>query len=252
MMSIFKHGTKSLVLFLVLLLGGSSLQAKDLVIDLSAPIVQITTAFSGTELLLFGAKRGAGDVIVVVRGPLENQTVHLKERKLGIWVNTEHLTFDGLPSYYWVSSNRPLYDILPADTLARLQIGVDEVQIQPTDTNANSAATIAFRAALIRDKIRKKLYSEDASPLLFLNDMLFRTRINFPANVSVGEFAIETFLVRDQEIITSETTLLNVRKFGLEAEIYDFAHKQSLLYGIFAVIIACVAGWLANAAFRRS
>ena len=44
MTSIFKHGTKSLVFFLVLLLGGSSLQAKDLVIDLSAPIVQITTA----------------------------------------------------------------------------------------------------------------------------------------------------------------------------------------------------------------
>lgn len=247
-----KRTSKSLVLFLVLLLGGSSLQAKDLVIDLSAPIVQITTAFSGTELLLFGAKRGDGDVIVVVRGPLENQTVHLKERKFGIWVNTENLTFNDLPSYYWVASNRPVFDILPADTLTRLQIGLDEITIQPTDNNANSAEAIAFRAALIRDKVRKKLYSEDVSPLLFLNDMLFRTQINFPANVSVGEFAIETYLVRDQEVITSETTLLHVRKFGLEAEIYDFAHNQSLLYGIFAVIIACIAGWLANAAFRRS
>lgn len=243
---------KSLVLCLVLLLGGSGLQAKDLVIDLSAPIVQITAGFSGTELLLFGAKRGAGDVIVVVRGPLEAQTVHLKERKLGIWVNTEHLTFSDLPSYYWVASNRPIFDILPADTLTRLQIGLDEIQITPTDPNANPAEAIAFRAALVRDKARKKLYSEETSPLLFLNDMLFKTKINFPANVSVGEFAIETYLVRNKEIITSETTLLNVRKFGLEAEIYDFAHQQSLLYGIFAVIIACVAGWLANAAFRRS
>ncbi|WNJ98704.1 TIGR02186 family protein [Thalassospiraceae bacterium LMO-JJ14] len=247
-----KRNGKSLVLFLVLLLGGSSLHAKDLVIDLSAPIVQITAAFSGTELLLFGAKRGDGDVIVVVRGPLENQTVHLKERKFGIWVNTENLKFNDLPSYYWVASNRPVFDVLPADTLTRLQIGLDEITIQPTDKNANSAEAIAFRAALIRDKVRKKLYSEDVSPLLFLNDMLFRTKINFPANVSVGEFAIETYLVRDQEVITSETTLLHVRKFGLEAEIYDFAHNQSLLYGIFAVIIACVAGWLANAAFRRS
>ena len=167
--------------------------------------------------MLFGAKRGDGDVIVVVRGPLENQTVHLKERKFGIWVNTENLTFNDLPSYYWVASNRPVFDILPADTLTRLQIGLDEITIQPTDNNANSAEAIAFRAALIRDKVRKKLYSEDVSPLLFLNDMLFRTQINFPANVSVGEFAIETYLVRDQEVITSETTLLHVRKFGLEA-----------------------------------
>ena len=144
-----------------------------------------------------------------------------------------------------------MYDILPADTLTRLQIGLDEVQITPLEEDANSAEKIAFRAALVRDKVRKRLYSEEASPLLFLNDMLFRTKINFPANVSVGEFAIETYLVRDEQVITSETTLLNVRKFGLEAEIYNFAHQQSLLYGIFAVVIACAAGWLANAAFRR-
>ena len=246
-----KRYLKLMTCAIALLVSASSLQAKDLVVDLSAPIVRITTGFSGTELLLFGAKRGPGDVIVVIRGPLEDQTVHLKERKLGIWVNTEHLKFEDVPSFYWVASNRPVYDILPADTLTRLQIGLDEVPITPVEEDANSAEKIAFRAALVRDKVRKRLYSEDASPLLFLNDMLFRTRINFPANVSVGEFAIETYLVRDQEVITSETTLLHVRKFGLEAEIYNFAHQQSLLYGIFAVVIACAAGWLANAAFRR-
>lgn len=246
-----KRALKVLTCSLALLLGASSLNARDLVVDLSAPIVQITAGFSGTELLLFGAKRGEGDVIVVVRGPLENQTVHLKERKLGVWVNTENLTFEGIPSYYWVASNRPVFDILPEDTLARLQIGLDEVQMSTVEENPNSAVKIAFRAALVRDKVRKRLYAEDALPLLFRNDMLFHTTINFPASVSVGEFAIETYLVRDEEVITSETTLLNVRKFGLEAEIYDFAHQQSLLYGIFAVIIACAAGWLANAAFRR-
>lgn len=226
-------------------------QAKEIVIDLSAKIVKITAGFAGTELLLFGAKRGSGDVIVVVRGPLERKTVHLKERKFGIWVNTDNLAFDNIPSYYWVSSNKPVNEMLPADTLTRHQIGLDDLEIAPENEDANAAQAIAFGAALIREKVRKKLYSEDASPLLFLNDMLFRTQIKFPANVSVGEFAIETYLVRDNEIVTSETTLLSVRKFGLEAKIYNFAHSHALLYGIFAVIIACFAGWLANAAFKR-
>lgn len=226
-------------------------QAKEIVVDLSAPIVKITAGFAGTELLLFGAKRGPGDVIVVVRGPLERKTVHLKERKFGIWVNTDNLAFDDIPSYYWVSSNKPVNEMLPADTLTRHQIGLDDIEIVPENEDADSAQSIAFSAALVREKIRKKLYSEDSSPLLFLNDMLFRTQIKFPANVSVGEFAIETYLVRDNEIVTSETTLLSVRKFGLEAKIYDFAHSHALLYGIFAVIIACFAGWLANAAFKR-
>lgn len=238
-------------LFAAVLCTSVSVQAKELVVDLSAPIVKITAGFAGTELLLFGAKRGPGDVIVVVRGPLERKTVHLKERKFGIWVNTDNLAFDDIPSYYWFSSNKPVNKMLPADVLTRHQIGLDEIQILPENEDANVAQAIAFSAALVREKVRKKLYSKDASPLLFLNDMLFRTRIEFPANVSVGEFAIETYLVRDNEIITSETTLLNVRKFGLEAKIYNFAHDHALLYGIFAVIIACFAGWLANAAFKR-
>ena len=110
---------------------------------------------------------------------------------------------------------------------------------------------IAFSEALKREKVRKELYHNASSSLLFVDDVLFRTNVKFPANVSVGEFGIQTYLVRDQKIITSKTTLLNVRKFGLEAGIYDFAHRHSFLYGVFAVIIACVAGWAANAAFKR-
>lgn len=235
---------------LALLVSGSA-SGKDLVVDLSAPIVQITTGFAGTELLLFGAKRGAGDVVVVVRGPWERQVARRKERILGVWVNREELEFKDIPSYYWIASNQPVEDVLPHELRDLHQIGLDQLILSPADPKAETAKTIAFRAALVRNKVRKGLYLPEAAPLLFVDDMLFRTRVRFPANVSVGTFGIETYLVRDQKIVATETTLLNVRKFGLEAGIYDFAHRQSLLYGIVAVVIACAAGWAANAAFRR-
>ena len=126
------------------------------------------------------------------------------------------------------------------------------MQLPTIDPKADPTKKIAFRDALIRNKIKSGLYAPDEAPLLFVNDLLFRTNVRFPANVSVGTFGIETYLVRDHKIVDTETTLLNVRKFGLEASIYDFAHRKALLYGVIAVIIAAAAGWLANAAFRRS
>jgi hypothetical protein len=53
-------------------------------------------------------------------------------------------------------------------------------------------------------------------------------------------------------MVAFETTLLNVRKFGIEAAIYNFAHRHSLAYGFLAIIVAVLAGWTANAAFRKA
>ena len=238
-------------LLLLGIVGSSVAQSKDLVVDLSSPIVRITTGFAGADLLLFGAKQGEGDIIVVVRGPWETQTVRRKDRVLGVWVNTEQMVFEDVPSYYWVASNKPIEDLLSFEDRDINQIGLADLTLTPADENADPTKAIAYRDALIRNKIVSRLYSEAPEQILFVDDVLFRTHVNFPANVSVGTFGIETYLVRDQEIVATTTTLLNVRKFGIEAEVFNFAHEQSFLYGIVAVIIACAAGWLANAPFRR-
>ena len=58
--------------------------------------------------------------------------------------------------------------------------------------------------------------------------------------------------MRDGMIVSDQLTPLVVRKVGLEAEIYQFAHQHSALYGIIAIVIALGAGWLAGVVFRRA
>jgi len=48
------------------------------------------------------------------------------------------------------------------------------------------------------------------------------------------------------------TVLWCHNKFGVEAVIFDFAYEQSALYGVIAILIALMAGWLAHIAFRRA
>lgn len=223
---------------------------EELVVDLSETVVAITAGFSGTELLLYGV--GEGDVIVEVRGPFRDEVVRRKSRTLGIWVNQDKMVFEQAPSFYAVAGNRPIGDLLSPEALAEARIGPENLDLVPRDKNADPQVVEEFRQALVRNKQRQGLYSTVQGNVTFKSSTLFRTRIRFPANVPVGTYGVNVYLVRDGNIIHDRTTLLNVRKFGIEASTYDFAHRHSLSYGVLAVLIAAMAGWLANVIFRKA
>jgi len=241
-----------LVMVAGLILGTTPfLRAQDLVIDLSDPIVAITAGFAGTEVLLFGATRSEGDLIVVVRGPQQNHIIRRKERVGGIWVNRDEVEFSGIPAFYAIAANRPIDEFIPTVDADIHQIGVEKLIFRPVAHQLPVDDITQFSDALIRIKQRDNLYSEEAAELVYLGNGLFRTEVNFPANVAVGTYGIDVYLFQDGELVENQTSLLNVRKFGLEAGIFDFAQRHSLAYGVLAVLIAGLAGWLANVAFRK-
>ncbi len=242
-----------LLLGIALVLGiFQSAHASEISVDLADPVVQITAGFSGTDLLLFGVAPGDGDIVIVVRGPIHDQTVRKKDRVLGVWVNKDEITLEDVPAFYAMASNRSLDEFLPGGIANIHQIGLENLQFHPKDKSQITGDWDHFRHALLRNKQRQGLYTWDPQPLIFKGNRLFRTNIRFPANVSVGTFGIETYLIRKGELADSHTTILHVRKFGIEASVYDFAHRHSFAYGILAVLIACFAGWAANAAFRKA
>lgn len=247
---------KSLSLLVIglmfVLLVHDKANARELTVDLTSPIVQITAGFAGTNMLLYGVTPQEGDIVVVVRGPQENIVVRRQDRTFGIWINKEQLEFKDIPSFYAIASNLALDEFLPSDIAAIYQIGVDNLVLESINPTSEEKIQGHFRHALIRNKQRQGLYNPESQPLLFLGNGMFRTKLNFPANVTVGTYSIDVHLIRQGELVTSETTLLNVRKFGIEAKIFEFAHRFSFYYGIIAVLIACIAGWAANAIFRKS
>lgn len=226
--------------------------AEELVVDLSAPVVAITTGFTGADMLLFGVVAGAGDVVVVVRGPPRDEVVRRKERIAGVWVNRDQMAFDQVPSFYATASNRPLSEFLSLSLRLDNQIGVRSLELKPKDKTLDAVAVGRYRDALLRNKQRQGLYGQRPGNVTFLGKRLFRTTITFPANVATGTYSIDVYLVRDEKIVSWKTTLLTVRKFGFEAGVFDFAHRHSLAYGVLAILIAAMAGWLASAVFRRA
>ncbi len=221
-----------------------------LLADLTSHLIAITTGFTGTSVVLFGATDGPGDVIAIVRGPEQDVVVRQKRHLGGIWINAHEVAFAAVPSYYAVFSNRPLDQIASSGMRALHQIGLSNVRLEPRDAARPPGEIATFRAALLDEERRQGVYAEQPSSVSFLGDRLFRANIAFPANVPTGTYFVEILLVRDGNVVSGQTTPLVVSEIGLNADLNEFAVRNALLYGVIAVLGAVLLGWLASLPFR--
>lgn len=222
-----------------------------LLIALSTQRIEIDSNFAGTSILLFGATDVEGDVVVSVRGPEEPVVVRRKRRSAGMWVNQEAIAFRNVPGFYVVAASGPLEEIASAELLDRAQLGSGRLLLEAIwfDTSGDADE---FRAALHRHRERDSLYRSDVETVEFIDERLFRTTIELPGNVPTGEYLVEALLMVDGEVASARSAAFSIEKAGFSAEISAFAHEDEALYGVVAIALALVAGWLGSFAFRKT
>ena len=230
---------------------GRDARSQELYADLSNHLIAISTAFTGTDVVLFGAVAGDGDIAVVVRGPSQDVIVRRQVDRAGIWINERSMVFGDVPSFYRVFSTGPMDAYATPAALEREGVGLDHLRLAPRDPEAGDDEAVAeFRAALIRQMQAVDLFGTETGRVAVLGGRLFRADVHFPANVPTGQYLVSVLLFRDGEVVEAQTTPLVVSKIGLSAEIFAFATEQSAIYGLVAIIMAVSAGWIAGMVFR--
>lgn len=221
--------------------------------DISTTQVEITTGFTGSSVMVFGAtERLIGpqtdeDVLVVAWGPPQATVVRRKVNILGFWLNGPSATFRETPGFYAISATRPVWQILPEDVRRTGRLGLDALPLRASGSQAP-----AFRAALLELKQQDGRWQEYASPVTVAGGRLFSTRISFPDTVQTGDYRIEVLLVREQRIIARQELFLRVDRVGSAASIASVAHTAPVIYGVACILLAALAGWLGSVIFRRN
>ncbi len=242
---------------LLMLVTAAAAQAEKVVADLSLRDVEINANFDGSDILIYGAIKGAKegadvaplDVIIAISGPAGPVTVRKKDRRFGIWVNTQSVEVDRAPSFYAVASTGALADTLSRNDDVRFQVSIPRA-IYSVGAPKDIEDPQTFTDALIRIRKDNNLYQQLDNTVELFDQTLFSTTIDMPANLVEGSYPTRIFLTREGEVVAKLATFIDVRKVGLERWIYDLAHNQPLIYGILSLVIAITAGWLASAFFR--
>jgi len=245
-----------LLTMLVLLVGLSPAHAAKLAADLSRSTVAITTGFTGSNVILFGAADGPGHIVIVVEGPPADTVVRRKSRVSGIWINRHSVTFRQAPSFYAVAASGDLDKIVSNWTARKFRIGAENLDLRPVGWGGApvlDGEADRFRDALIRNQRRAGLFRPKVAKVVLpaKGVRLFRTEIFFPSNVPTGAYTVRFLLLQDGFVIQRFKRTLLVSKAGLSARVFRFAHDYSILYGIVAILLAVAAGWGASVAFGR-
>lgn len=234
--------------------------AERIQIGLSTDRISITSDFSGADLTIFGAVDNADqmmarqnryDVIVVLEGPPRPVVVRRKDRVLGVWLNTQSETFVNVPSSYAVATTRVYQDITGPDSYRQLSLGPDSIHLRPENADQLPATISEFETALRDRKKAVGLYNERIGGVQFLSQTLFRATVSLAPDVPIGTHRARAFLFKNGLFISESSSNLAIRKAGFEQSLFEAAHQYSFLYGVFAVLLACLTGWLGSIVFRR-
>lgn len=229
-----------------------------LVVSISQQQVQITSTFTGAELVVFGvaetpAPDDTPDVVVTVRGPTQSFVTWRKSRLFGLWVNTDSRTFIDVPAFLSVQSNRPPDEMATPEVLRLEQIGLSRnvlVQLVGTDY-ADVVPTDPFRLAFLRTQQAEQLYQENPHGVTFLAPRVFRANFAIPGQAPIGRYDVSVKLLRDGQVTAHTLLHFEVNKTGFEQEIASISQSNSLLYGLSVAIGSLIIGFIGNFLFRK-
>jgi uncharacterized protein (TIGR02186 family) len=238
-----------LIIFLLIIFFTFEAWSNPIISAISTNQINIDTNFNGAEILLFGAKTERGEVIIALRGPKRKYVVTKKQKLLGVWYNGKRIVFKDAYSYYSMFSVSDHLD-LENNLLDNLELGPNNLKFETKDQEDKELQE-EFKSELVNRLKKTHLYSTGQKNIEFFDDNLFEAVLKFPKNISYGVYTAEIYLIRDNKLVAFQSIPIFVNQVGDSARIRNFAYQNSFLYALMAVLIAIIAGFVANYIFSR-
>ena len=242
------------ILFIILIISAQA--PLDLVIDTSERDIEIEPGISGTKVVLFGVTpTGKRDIIIEVVGPPENQTMQEKRRFFGFWLGRGKSYYKNVPSYYNLLSSKPLQEITNEEGLNKLGLGIKHLPLGKANINYSNIKQNEFDRRLRDEMYKNGQFLEKEGNIILRSGPgkvgLFKTEFSLPPNSLQGKYSVRYFLFQNNEAISYAESTIDLKQAGFARLIWLFANKFALLYGIIAIILSGLLGWVVSLIFSR-
>lgn len=234
----------NIALALIVVLCGAQAHAQPVSMDLAYDHVDITTAFTGSSVVVFGTKAPRGSLAIIVEGPRKDLVVRKKESVFGAWLNRSWIRFENVPQYYDYALEVSKIGI--EKPFGGFAVGDEALVFMPKGDKYPEGKREEFQNALIKEKQRLGLYPIAPSKVEFIDQSLFRVQFEMPSNVPKGEYTVRGVLLERGVPVSEVQKTFKIAQVGFSFGVFRFAQNRAFLYGLGCVFMALLAGWVSN------
>ncbi|MBF0466147.1 MAG: TIGR02186 family protein [Nitrospirae bacterium] len=222
----------------------------ELTLNMDKSVIPIDTFYKGNTLNITGSVDSGHDVVVKITSPRENESFMVKEKSVHLfWLNKYKLKVSQVNDTYMLFSSNNIDDILSAEERAKYSLGYDAVgkRVEITGNDKDQL----FRE-FIKVKESGKLYVVSGTSVVLKPSGAGKSRysvtVNFPYQVPIGSYNVNVFAVKDGVVSQRATGAVKIKEVGMVRDLSDMAMTHGGLYGVLAVLIALVAGYVVTPA----
>jgi len=235
---------------LLLILGlAAPVRAGSVTVKASPSVVEISSFYQGHEITLTGVIPAGHQAVVEVTGPVGQEDLMRKGRVGPLWLNVGEISVSGAPSLYFALSSAA--DLLAGTSSWGFGALSEHLslagQLQPNET-------AKFREQFLELKKSENLYAAWPGGLKTTpaGDGRLEVAGKFwlPANVKPDTYKVCLTAVLDGKAVDQQCSTLTVQMAGFPALLMSLAYEHAALYGILAVAIAIVTGFIMGYLFK--
>lgn len=217
-------------------------------------LVRVGALYNGTTVNLSAEIPRGCSVIVEVTGRDIEEAVVEKVRRFGLWMNGGQIIVKGAPSLYLAMNNNPalatsagvksLWGYQPLKKRVSFSSHIKENEIDKM-----------FKEFL-QLKESMQLYGIFPGVLEISSSSVARSTVQgsftLPSNVPPGSYQVSLSVIEKGQLLFRESVPLEVVMVGFPKLVFFMAKKHAVVYGLFAIAIASMAGLAVGLVFAKS
>lgn len=246
-----KQLTLLLALTLLLVSRTAAAAGHSLLTELQTQHVDVTMTFTGQDTLIYGALSKPGDVVIKVTSPA--MSVDLKHKKaIGpFWLDSGKLTVRQTPGLYYLLSSQPIKKIVSPAEQKKYGLHLQDALKQAKVDSSTAKDMGNWQKAFIELKQNSGLFRQVPNAVKLVEKRLFSATIELPANIPLGSYHLDIYLVQHGHVIGHQTRNLEVNQVQLEHWVANAVNRHSWLFGIAFTVFALLLGLTLGMALRR-
>jgi hypothetical protein len=237
----------------LVLLGIFSLPGRAANIRITPATLKIQGFFGGTRLQVSGDIPEGTEAVIEIIGKDGEQELMRKGRRWDLWMNVGEIDITGVPGFYLVASSDPRL-LSASKTEKPWGYGLWRRRARFQGGLKKGEDALIFKEFL-QLKEGRGLYGRfpDAVEVAAAGRGRAQARASFPINTRIapGTYRVRVTAVRGWQVVQRTQVPWQVEMVGTPAFLTFLALQRPVLYGILALGLAALVGFLSGVLFKK-